>query len=250
MDQAKVALTRSPILYDLARKPWAAARFAARIPHDRDYAAFGLFHRDGPFLDVGANAGMSALSFRVYRRRGHIVCIEPNPFHERDLRFASRLARDCEFRLWAAGAEDGTMTLHVPVFRGVPLTTEASLHRSSVLNSTSLRARLGGKMDSSEDFEVVERQVPVRRLDTLNLSPAYIKLDVQGSEYEALLGLRETVQRALPVVMVESADDRVRKLLADAGYESRVYDADRRSLGPDREAINTFFVAGTDRSVT
>lgn len=117
---------------------------------------------------------MSALSFRVARRRGRIVSIEPDPFHERDLRFAGRLARDFEFRLWAAGAEDTSMTLHVPVFRGVPLTTEASLHRHAVIGSSSLRARLHERMDSP-DFEVVEAEVPVRRLDVLELAPAYVK---------------------------------------------------------------------------
>ena len=68
-DRSKVALTRSPALYRLARRPYAAARYALRRPHDPDYGAFALFpDRRGLFLDVGANAGMSALSFRVFRR--------------------------------------------------------------------------------------------------------------------------------------------------------------------------------------
>lgn len=248
-DRLKVALTRSPRLYDLARRPYALARFAARRPHDADYRAFGLFGREGTFLDVGANAGMSALSFRVFRRRDPIVSIEPNPFHERDLRFAGRVVRRFDYRMWAAGSQDTTLELHVPVFRGVPLTTEASLHHASVVGSTSLRARLGDRMDSA-DFAVVAREVPVRRLDALGLSPAFLKLDTQGSEHAALVGLEASLERGRPVVMVESAGGDVHALLGELGYEACAYDAAAHRLTWDRGGeVNTFFVAGADRQV-
>jgi hypothetical protein len=86
LDVAKIALTRSPRVYGSLRRPYGVARFVLRKPHDPDFAVFGLFpERVGPFLDVGANAGMSAMSFRIYNR-SPIISIEPNPYHEADLR--------------------------------------------------------------------------------------------------------------------------------------------------------------------
>jgi hypothetical protein len=76
------------------------------------------------------------------------------------------------------------MTLHVPVYRGVPITAEASLLREQVLGSSSLRKRLGARMDGA-DFEVVARTVPVRPLDDLGVQAAFVKLDVQGYERRA-----------------------------------------------------------------
>lgn len=237
----KVALTRSPRLYALARRPYATGRYLLRRPHESDFAALALFDGDGPFLDVGANAGMSAFSFRVFKRRSPIVSIEPNPFHEADLRWTGRVVRRFEYRLWAAGSEDRTMTLHVPVFRGVPLTTEASLIPEEVTGSPSLRERLGDRMDGPE-FEVVAREVPVRRLDALGLSPAFLKLDVQGSEYDALLGLRATIERSRPVVMIESCGQDSHELLTGYGYEAYSYDRERHELVPPRRGeVNTFF---------
>jgi FkbM family methyltransferase len=243
VDAAKVALTRSPRLYNAMRRPYALARFVMRRPHDRDYEVFGLFpERTGPFLDVGANAGMSALSFRIYNRVSKIISVEPNPFHEADLRFTMKLARPFEYRMWAAGSEDGTMTLHVPFYRKVPLTTEASLLESEVLESRHLQRRLGSGMQT-EDFEMVACTVPVRKLDVLDLDPSFIKLDVQGYEYEALLGLERTVRRAKPVLLVEKPDESVRGLLADMGYEAFQYLHDQRKIVPETNAgSNTLFL--------
>jgi FkbM family methyltransferase len=243
-DTTKVLLTRYPRAYDSLRRPYAAARFWLGHPHDPDYGVFALFpDRRGVFLDVGANAGMSALSFRVYNRVAPILSIEPNPFHERDLRFAGRLAKPFAYRMWAAGREDGTMTLHVPVYRNVPLTTEASLIRDEVAQSVNLRLRLGARMDG-DDFEIVSRVVPVRQLDALRADPAFVKLDVQGFEYEALLGLEATIRRARPVLLIETPSEEVRGFLGAMGYVPHRFLARERRLTPEVErGLNTVFVS-------
>jgi FkbM family methyltransferase len=242
-DALKVLLTRYPRLYDQSRRPYAAGRFWLRRPHDPDYGVFGLFpERHGAFLDVGANAGMSALSFRIYRS-DPVVSVEPNPFHEPDLRFTSKLVRPLTYRMWAAGDIDGMLTLYVPVYRNVPLTTEASLLEEEVSSSVSLRARLGSRMDS-EDFEISSRSVPVRRLDALGLDPAFVKLDVQGFEFKALLGLEKTLQRTHPVLLIETPGAEVRELLADLSYGAYTYVAEENRLVPERDPrTNTVFMS-------
>lgn len=228
--QLKVALTRSPRAYSLSLRPYATARFLLRRPHDVDYAVFGQFPQSaGLFLDVGANAGMSALSFRIFQRDAAILSIEPNPYHEPNLRWAGRLARRHDYRLWAAGAENGSLELFVPVYRGVPITAEASVVPGFVEQSTSLRKMLGSRMDSPA-FEIIERTVPVKRLDDLGLSPAFVKLDVQGYEYHALLGLRETLARSRPPTLVEAPDDDVDGLMQGLGYAAFVYDPSTRTI--------------------
>jgi FkbM family methyltransferase len=250
VDAAKVALTRYPALYNAMRRPYAIGRFMLRRPHDRDYEVFGLFpERTGLFLDVGANAGMSALSFRIYNRVSKILAVEPNPFHEADLRFTMRLAKPFEYLMWAAGSEDGTMTLHVPLYRKVPLTTEASLRAERVTRSPHLRRRLGAGMQTG-DFEMESRTVPVRRLDVLQLDPSFIKLDVQGFEYEALLGLERTVRRSKPILLVEGPGDKVRGFLADLGYEAFQYLPDSRKIVSDKKTSpNILFLAPQDAAL-
>jgi FkbM family methyltransferase len=240
LDRLKVALTRSPRLYDAARRPYGLARYYARRPHDRDYAAFGLFPQtERPFLDVGANAGQSAFSFRIHQRHAPIISIEPNPFHERDLRFAGRFVKPFSFHICAAGEADDELTLYVPVYRGVPMTTEASLDRDAAANSPSLLARL----PETTGLVIEERTVPVMPLDSLGLDPAFVKLDVQGYDEPAIAGLRATIERSRPVLMIESPSQATHALLKDLGYQPRTYDAAQNSIEHARwPAVNVFYV--------
>ena len=227
----KLALTRHPWLYERARMPYATFRFLLRRPHEPEFAAFALFpERRGLFLDVGANAGMSALSFRIFCRRNPILSIEPNPLHEKDLAYVGRLVRRFEYRLFAAGAENGSLTLHTPVFRGTPLTPfSAVTSRQAVEEHGFLRNYLGDRAHSSE-FLIVSQEVPVRRLDDFGLMPDFIKIDVEEYEHEVLLGLRETLARTHPVLLLEGPTAETRELLAEFGYHPFLYDGETRSL--------------------
>jgi FkbM family methyltransferase len=246
-EAAKVALTRFPRAYDAARRPWAIARFALRRPHEPDFAAFGLFpDRDGMLLDVGANAGMSALSFRLYRPDNPILSVEPNPFHRPDLAFVGRVVGRFSYLMAAAGAEPGEMRLYVPVLRRIPITTAASLLPEEAAASPTLRDRLGERMDGP-DFSVAEVDVPVVVLDDLELSPDFVKLDVQGYESEVLDGLERTIERSRPVLLVESPEPEVRAWLAERGYLGYRYDRDTHRLAADgRRADNLVFVPAED----
>src|SRR3712207_2603537 len=84
--------------YILGRRAVLVGRYWLRQPHERDFEAFALFpDREGLFLDVGANSGISAVSFRAFNRHSPIVSVEPNPLNEPDLRIVSRLLNDFKY---------------------------------------------------------------------------------------------------------------------------------------------------------
>jgi FkbM family methyltransferase len=241
--ELKVRLTRFPALYARARLPYATARFLLRRPHDYDYAAFGLFPQsDGLFLDIGANAGMSAMSLRIYQRRASILAIEPNPYHELDLRWTGRLVGRLEYGLWATGETPGEAELYVPVYRGVPITAEASLSRQFVEESPSLRRQLGSRM-SGPDFEIVQKHVAVRRLDDLGLKPAFVKVDNQGSEQPTLVGMTQTLDAYGPPVLVESPSSETKTFMAALEYKAYGYDRSGNRLLPVNGPVNNVLFA-------
>jgi len=243
--QLKVRLTRFPRTYNRARRTYATGRFLLRRPHDRDYAVFALVPPTaGLFLDVGANAGMSAMSLRLYQRRARIFSVEPNPSHEPDLRWTARWVRRMEYGIFAAGDTPGSHDLFIPVYRGVALTAEAALSRGAVERSPSLKDSLGSRMDSAE-FQIERIEVEVKRLDELDLEPAFVKLDVQGHEHQALVGMTSTLEKQGPPVLVEAPSDEVTAHMAALGYSPYAFDRQaNRLVSLAGYATNVMFIRG------
>jgi len=232
--------------YIALRRLALVRRQLIRKPHEDDFRLFRtLPAQHGLFLDVGANTGTSALAFRLFNRRSPILSIEPNPLNAPELRMVRRMLRGFDYRLCAAGDERGLLTLHTPVYNGVPLTPEASLSRDDVLaRLPSLREELG--IGGRREIEVVETQVPVQPLDDLGLAPDFIKVDVQGWEVSVLRGLQATIRRHRPLVMVEKGANvaEVVELMAAHGYGSHSWDnGGNRLVAPhDPACLNVVFL--------
>jgi FkbM family methyltransferase len=193
--------------------------------------------RQGLFLDVGANLGSSALSFRLFNKRSPILSIEPNPFHERDLRFVKGLLHDFDYELFAAGDAHGEATLHVPVYHGLALTGEASLLEPD-------GRPWWAQQQGVQALETRTLRVPMQPLDDLGLSPDFVKIDVEGTEQAVLRGLTETIERARPILLLERSRDAtaVDELLGTAGYTPHVYDGKRLRPFGGEHVTNVFYL--------
>ena len=237
------ALLRHRHAHNLARRSMLVGRHVLRRPHEPDFAVFALWpEKTGLFLDVGGNAGMSALAFRLYNRQSRILSIEPNPLHEPDLKLVRRLIDGFDYMLCGAPDEPGELTLYTPTLNGIPLTGEASLSAEQV------RDREGPVMEelgATGRWEVVETTVPVRPLDELRLASDFVKLDVQGWELHVLEGMKETLARHHPVVFMENGPymPAAIEVLRGHGYEPHLYDGALRPYTGE-DVLNVVFVGG------
>jgi FkbM family methyltransferase len=218
-------------------------RFILRRPHEPEFAYFREERVGrGLLLDIGANSGQSAASFRIYNKRSPILSVEANRQLEPDLRFLKRFLRRFDYLIAAAGDHRGEAELTFPVYRGVPITGEASLVSDA---RRPWWARLHGLRGS--EFTRATVPVDVRPLDELNVAPAVIKLDVEGYELPAVRGLRRTLETHRPILMVEAAAfDAVNPFLNEIGvdYSPFVYDRGADSLAPYSEPgpVNVLFL--------
>jgi FkbM family methyltransferase len=241
----KRMLARNPAAYRWARRVFMFGRYVCGRPHEADFAGFRRFpRRTGLFLDIGANSGESVLSFRLFNPAAPILSIEPNRYHEPDLKFLKRWVRNFDYLLCAAGDRTGSATLHVPVYRDLPLTGEASFHREQALDSYWMREQVGG--DEASAVRLMEVPVEVKRLDDLALTPDFIKIDVQGFEAQVVAGLRKTIEQSQPVLLIERSgcDDALYARLAELRYAPFVYarGTDGFSAYRDQAAQNLFFL--------
>jgi hypothetical protein len=135
--------------------------------------------------------------------------------------------------------------MYVPVYRGVALTAYTAMSRDDIMDERGgLHDWLGERMRTAA-FHVQEVTAPVFPLDDLELDPAFVKIDVEGSELQVLRGLAATLERSRPILMVERSGDfdLIRQLLSANDYQAYTYHAGRFvPLVADTGGPNAFFM--------
>jgi FkbM family methyltransferase len=159
--------------------------------HDTDvqFALARLLRPGMTCYDFGANVGFTAvLAAKCVGPTGRVECFEPLPENARQIRVNADLNKFAHVLVQqvALGASDGEAefrTSHAPTW-----------------------GRLAEAGATPQESGVI--RVPVRRLDSLVTAeglpdPQFIKMDVEGAEAGVLLGARELLARARPVMVIE-----------------------------------------------
>jgi FkbM family methyltransferase len=218
-------------------------RFARGVPHEADFHFFRHFEGSRLFLDVGANLGQSALSFRSVNRSCPILSFEPNVDLAPALRGVKRLLGDSfEFRTIGLGARTERRWLFVPMVQGVPLAQLATSRRECLDDNPDV-CRIVFDWAGTDRFAIAERPIDLIRGDELELAPSLIKIDVEGAELDVLIGLERTLARQRPIILTEGCGGR--DFLGERGYRLMVYRPGTDRLEPpaaEEAPLNCFFV--------
>ena len=157
-------------------------------------------------VDVGANHGLWTVE--LARRFKRVIAIEPNPSVAAGLRKV--VPGNCTVNECGVSNSSGTLRLHVPSVKGRVLLGWASFESNNCPDA-----------DAINDVEVA-----VRTLDEIlaAVTPSFIKMDVEGHEFEAISGSMEVLARARPLLLIEvkkSNEDKLTQLLHSMGYAAR-----------------------------
>jgi FkbM family methyltransferase len=194
------------------------ARHYLGISYDPSYAYVRHLPADCTILDVGANAGQSAIEFARLRPDAKVISFEANPDNLADLAAVRRiLGQRFVYHHVALSDRSGSGTLHVPVMGKTPVPGEASLQPELF---SEVEERLG------KISRVIHYPVALRTLDSYNLTPHLVKIDVQGHELSVLRGMVHTLEQHRPVLIIECGGDfeEVRRILENNGYGLYTYD--------------------------
>lgn len=194
-------------------------------------------------LDIGANIGYyTMLSASLVGSSGSVTAIEPNADSARLLE-ASRRANsfDNVFVLQvAAGRELGLLVLHGSY--GNVMTSAAPDDAAALINSTTVPS-----------FRVDDMIPRSKNID-------FVKIDVEGAEYNALLGASELIRRCHPTIVSEFSPSTMPgisgvdgrqylRFLLDFGYTLAVIEREGtlRECGAESERVmDAFNSSGVD----
>jgi FkbM family methyltransferase len=202
------------------------------LPHDSDYNGVTQLAFQGPqsggILDVGANLGLSALSFRKLLPKVRIFSIEPNLVHADWLARIKRKDQNFDYAMVGAGETKETLTLHVPYFGNIPLHTMASLNLDDLKDSC--HAVYG---DKDRSIHIKTFSATILPIDELQLSPELVKVDAEGFELAIVKGGWETIRRARPYLLLENNPKSfasVYELMKPLGYKRYYWDDWRKAF--------------------
>lgn len=167
----------------------------------------------GTMLDVGANIGLFTIeAAQTVGPSGRVISIEAAPHHALSVKNSVALNNmtNVEVVSVAVGDVDGEATLILP-------------HGANYGMFTL------GKVDGNESFSVA-----VRKIDDIigERRIHFVKMDIEGSEYRALLGARKTLERDRPSILIElneaalqacgSSSRQVKEFLSGLGYKGKL----------------------------
>jgi FkbM family methyltransferase len=176
-----------------------------------------IIKEDDIVLDGGANIGFHTIQFATLANKGKVYAFEPQPliFNVLSTNILLNGATNIitHYRLGLSDKED------IEIF-----TSMNNLGVSMTPNCINWGGRGFTEKDGDETATTIA-------LDSLNISKLdFIKLDIQGFEYKALIGGINTIKNNMPTIFIENydgrcADDQIEQerapinLLLELGYK-------------------------------
>jgi len=211
---------------------------------EKDFRLLSRLDHVNLAIDIGGNWGQSIEALRWTCRPKKILCIEPNPHLSRMLR--SRYQSDPSITILENALSDapGDFQLFVPSYRGFVYDGLASLDEASASEWLN-EERVAGF--NRKRLTIEQYRVQVITLDSLNLDPDILKVDVQGYEMQVVKGGAETIKRRQPIIIMESPNSAIITLLAEQGLLAFGYRGGRLVEG-ETSQLNTVFLGDRDRT--
>jgi FkbM family methyltransferase len=227
-----------PFLQDYRFQFQRGVRSLLNKTHEKDFEVLAHLPvtANNLFLDIGSNRGEAIQSILMKRPDANVIGFEPNSHLINKLKNLYKNNSKVEFYNLGLGSTVGTFELNIPFYNNYMFDGLASFKEENARDW--LKNRLYGYQSSKLK---IEKQVCiVKPLDDLKLKPYFMKIDVQGFEYEVLLGAKKTIMASKPILLIETPGNPEIELLEGLGYRSFVYQDHK--LVPGKKSLNVFFI--------
>ncbi|MBT9585606.1 FkbM family methyltransferase [bacterium] len=195
-------------------------------------------------LDIGANYAYHTHRLAQLCPQGTVFAFEPIPF---TFRVCQRIVghygmKNVQLHPVGVGCQNGSETFRVPLadFGGISGGQSHIAQRNNDLEGKQHHYQFQQSREYVCKIVAIDDFLPDLKRVT------FVKMDIEGAELFALQGMRQTLERCKPIVMLEInpfflrgfaiPEKSMRDFWGDLGYEFFRYDAHRRKLLRYRES--------------
>ena len=158
-------------------------------------------------IDIGVYRGVYSYEMAKYSKFVH--AFEPNPIIFKDIEISlKKIIKNIKFYNFALSNKEGLVSLKVPIrnknynknnYEEYFQMGRASIHTDNI-------------MDEIESFDV-----ETKKLDSFNFPNeiSFIKIDVEGHEFEVIKGAENTIKKNKPVLLVEIVEEYTQTKVTD-----------------------------------
>ena len=220
----------SALGYGISR--YLAGRYFYKFMGEADFEFFKYFkmEKDKVFVDVGANDGISALTFRVFNKKNQILSFEPDTNHNKSLERVKKKIKNFSYLNLGIGKSKEELILYIPKCGKIYIGQLASLFKDEAKNNVS---KIISKKNILDEVTLIEKKISIVTLDEMNLNPGAIKIDIEGYEYEAIQGGQNTIKKYEPILMIEVNEksfEKIKNLLNELNYSIFVFNKNSKKL--------------------
>lgn len=202
-------------------------------------------NKNKKILDIGANDGISIKAIRNFIKNRKIISFEPDKINFRKLQKLKK--KDKNLLIFNYGLSNKVKKKNIlfqPYYKSYSLSPFNSLKLNEVYNS----------IKNSLFIKKIEKKIIIKKLiiklkklDQLNHDPFFMKIDIQGHEYECILGSVKTIKKSLPIIMVEydrKNNSKIFKLLKKFGYKKFIFRTSKKILKEhsNEDVFNIFYI--------
>ena len=170
------------------------------------------------FIDIGSNIGyFSLLASILVKMNGRVIAFEPIKKLYKQIKFSKKINSYNNIKIYNFGLSD--KNIKEKIYLQEKNIASSSIYKKNILNFSLYKGFIFKKLFEKKNLIKFENIV-LKKLDNLiKCKVDFIKIDVEGEEYPALLGMKQILKKYKPKLIIEINDFVLKK-----NYSVKIYE--------------------------
>ena len=170
------------------------------------------------FLDIGSNIGyFSLLASILVKMNGRVIAFEPIKKLYKQIKFSKKINSYNNIKIYNFGLSD--KNIKEKIYLQEKNIASSSIYKKNILNFSFYKGFIFKKLFETKNLIKFENIV-LKKLDNLiKCKVDFIKIDVEGEEYPALLGMKQILKKYKPKLIIE-----INNFVLKKNYSVKIYE--------------------------